>query len=84
MRLMLCILACVCFCVNWCICQGLHASTRKLQVLVCLHSGISLQPQSGAFFQCLSVEPFEFCFKKFKNIFNFLPRLILKEVNVHF
>lgn len=47
---MVCSLMCVCFCVNGCTCQSLHASTRKLQVLVCLHSGLSLQPQSGVFF----------------------------------
>ena len=56
---LMCVCVCVCVCVRACgpmfvcvavrTCQGLHASARKLQVLVCLHSRLSLQPQSGLF-----------------------------------
>ncbi len=57
----------VCVCLSVYICQGLHASVRKLQVLVCLHSRLSLQPQSGVFseghilLQGFFLKPFEFC-----------------------
>lgn len=67
-----CVILCLCVCT--CTCQGLHASARKLQVLVCLHSRLSLQPQSGVFseghilLQGFFLKPFEFCQNfKFKN-----------------
>lgn len=50
---------------------------------VCIQGSACSRSQES-FFQGLSVEPFEFCFKKFKSIFNFIPQkhLFLKEVSL--